>query len=241
MAIEHDAAGCGARCVKIVAAVLILLHRERIRARLVERHLTEGEHGPFASLRTACHGFVGTLRDDDAASFDGILRGVIRRAQLEAERLAFRHIAAGQYLGAVNRRIALKLGGLGLVRVIETEHGAGDRLCAIVLVVLGAQFKRATNVRDGHLRGPHRLVVHHASRVEGLVLRNISHGTPRIADLDNLDDLVLECGVARFGIEVLVLERRLRERDAATCFDRGQRAIPHLAVPLVIDAHRVFV
>ena len=28
MAIEHDAAGCGARCIKILAAVLILLHRE---------------------------------------------------------------------------------------------------------------------------------------------------------------------------------------------------------------------
>ena len=238
--IEHDAAGCGAHFIKIVAAVLILLHRERIRAGLLERHLTEGERSLSTRLRTAHHGFFGTLRDDDAAIVNGLLRGIIRRAQLEAERLAFRHITAGQHLGTVNRRIALELGGLGFVRVLEAEHGAGNRLFAIVLVVLGAQFKRATNVRDGHLRGPHRLVVHHAGRVEGLVRQDISHGTPRIADLDHLDDLVVEGGVERFGIEIPERERRLRERDAAACLDRGQGAIPHLAAPLVIDAHRAF-
>ena len=238
--IEHDAAGCGAHFIKIVAAVLILLHRERIRAGLLERHLTEGERSLSTRLRTAHHGFFGTLRDDDAAIVNGLLRGVIRRAQLEAERLAFRHITAGQHLGTVNRRIALELGGLGFVRVLEAEHGAGNRLFAIVLVVHGAQFKRATNVRDGHLRGPHRLVVHHAGRVEGLVRQDISHGTPRIADLDHLDDLVVEGGVERFGIEIPERERRLRERDAAACLDRGQGAIPHLAAPLAIDAHRAF-
>ena len=167
--IEHDAAGCGAHFIKIVAAVLILLHRERIRAGLLERHLTEGERGLIARLRALHHSFGGTLWGDDVAGVDGFLRSLIGRAQLEAERLAFRHIAAGQHLGAVNRRIALELGGLGFVRVIEAEHSAGNRLFAIVLVVLGAQFKFAANVRDGHLRGPHRLVVHHAGRVEGLV------------------------------------------------------------------------
>ena len=140
----------------------------------------------------------------------------------------------------MNGRIALELSGIGFVRVMETEHGAGNRLFAIVLVVLGAQFKRATNVRDGHLRGPHRLVVHHAGRVEGLVRQDISHGTPRIADLNHLDDSILEGGVERFGIEIPERERRLRERDAAACLDRGQGAIPHLAAPLVIDAHRAF-
>ena len=35
--IEHDATGCGARCVKSLAAVFVLLHRERIRTRLAER------------------------------------------------------------------------------------------------------------------------------------------------------------------------------------------------------------
>ena len=238
--IEHDAASCGARLIKILTAVLVLLHRERIRAGLVERHLAKGERGVNARLRTAHHGFVGALRDDDVAGFDGLLRSAIRCAQLEAERLVLRHIAAGQHLGAVNRRITLKLGGIGFVRVIEAEHGAGDRLFAIVLVVLGAQFKSAANVRDGHLRGPHRQVVLHTCRIESLVRQDISHGTPRIADLDHLDDLVLEGGVARFGIEVLILERCLRERDAAACLDRGQGTIPHLTAPLVIDTRHAF-
>ena len=240
MAIEHDAAGYDARCIKIVAAVLILLHRERIRAGLAERHLAEGEPSLIARLRAAHHGFVGALRDDDVAGFDGLLRGIIRRAQLEAERLAFRHIAASQHLGAVNRRIALELSGIGLVRVIEAEHGAGNRLFAIVFVVLGAQFKLAANIRDGHLRGPNRRVIHHAGRVEGLVLQDISHGTPRIADLDRLDDLVLEGRLVLPGRNIVKRERCLRERDAAACLDRGQSAIPHLAAPLMIDARHAF-
>ena len=238
--IEHDAAGCGAHFIKIVAAVLILLHRERIRAGLLERHLTEGERSLSTRLRTAHHDFVGALRDDDVAGDLGILRSVIGCAQLEAERLAFRHIAAGQHLGAVNRRIALELGGLGVVRVIEAEHSAGNRLFAIVLVVLGAQFKFAANVRDGHLRGPHRLVVHHAGRVEGLVRQDVSHGTPCIVDLDHLDDLVFEGSLGRSGRNIVKRERCLRERDAAACLDRGQGAIPHLAAPLMINARHAF-
>ena len=240
MTIEHDAAGCGARFIKILAAVLTLLHRERIRAGLVERHLAKGERGLLTRLRALHHSFGSTLRDNDSAGVYGVLRSLIGRAQLEAERLAFRHIAAGQHLGAMNRRIALELGGVGFVRVFEAEHAASNRLFAIVLVVLGAQFKRAANIRDGHLRGPHRLVVHHASRVEGLVRKDVLHGTPRIADFDHLDDLVLEGRRGLPGRNIVKRERRRRPCDAAACLDRGQGAIPHLAVPLVIDAHHAF-
>ena len=245
MAIEHDAAGCGARCIKIVAAVLILLHRERIRAGLLERHLAKGEPSLIARLRAAHLSFVGVLRNDDAAVVNCLLRSLICRAQLEAERLAFRHITAGQHLGTVNRSIALELSGLGVVRVFETEHGAGDRL--FVLVVLGVQHENRfsvlaiLNALDGHLHSPNRRVIHHAGRVESLVRQDISHGTPRIADLDHLDDLVLEGGLVLPGRNIVKRERRLRERDAAARLDCGQGAIPHLAVPLVIDAHRVFV
>ena len=228
--VEHDAAGCGAHFIKILAAVLILLHRERIRAGLLERHLTEGEPGLSARLRTAHHSFVSTLRDDDVAGDLGILRSLIRRAQLEAERLVLRHIAAGQHLGAANHRVALKLGGVGLIRVIEAEHAAGNRLFAIVLVVLDAQFEYAANILDDHLRGPHRLVVHHASRVEGLVRKNILYGTPRIANLDHLDDLVLEGGIERFRVKIFMLVLRRRPRDAAARLDRGQNAAPFAAI-----------
>ena len=229
--IKHDAAGCGAHFIKSLTAVLILLHRERIRAGLAERHLAEGEHGPFVRLRTACHGFVGTLRNDNVAGVDGLLRGVIRRAQLEAERLAFRHIAAGQHLGAVNRRIALELSGIGFVRVIETEHGTGNRFRTLVLVVLDIhQLKHAATFSDGHLHGPHRLVVHHADRVEGLVLQDVSHGTPRIADLDHLDDLVLEGGVERIRVKIFVLVLRRRPRNAAARLDCGQNTTPFAAI-----------
>ena len=140
----------------------------------------------------------------------------------------------------MNRRIALELGGLGVVRVIEAEHSAGNRLFAIVLVVLGAQFKFAANVRDGHLRGPHRLVVHHAGRVEGLVRQDVSHGTPCIVDLDHLDDLVFEGSLGRSGRNIVKRERCLRERDATAYLDRGQGAIPHLAAPLMINARHAF-
>ena len=230
LTIEHDAAGCGTRCVKIVAAVLALLHRERIRARLAERHLAEGEVGRNVRLRALHHSFGGTLRDDDAAIGNGLLRSLIGRTQLEAECLALRHIAAGQHLGAMNRRIALELSRLRLIRVIKAEHSAGNRLFAIVLVVLGTQFECAANVRDGHLRGPHRLVVFHAGRIEGRARKDVFHGTPRIADLDHLDDLVLEGGIVRFRVKIFVLVLRRRPRDAAARLDRGQNAAPFAAI-----------
>ena len=228
--IEHDAAGCGAHFIKSLTAVLVLLHHERIRAGLAERHLAEGEPSLIARLRAAHLSFVGVLRNDDAAVVNCLLRSLICHAQLETERLVFRHIAAGQHLGAVNRRIALELGGLGFVRVLEAEHGAGNRLFAIVLVVVGAQFKLAANIRDGHLRGPHRPVIHHASRVEGLVIQDISHGTPRIADLDHLDDLVIEGRLVLSGRNIVKRERRLRERDAAARLDCSQNAAPFAAI-----------
>ena len=122
MAIEHDAAGCVARFIKLLAAVLILLHRKRIRAGLAERQALEGEHSPFGRLRAAAHhGFIGALRDVDTAVVNSLLRGVIRRAQLEAERLAFRHIAAGQHLGAANGRRAVKHRRVRVVRILERE------------------------------------------------------------------------------------------------------------------------
>ena len=228
MTIEHDAAGCGTRRVKGVATVLGLLHRERIRAGLAERHLAKGERGLLARLRTAYRGFVSTLQDDDVAGVDGLLRGHIGRAQLEAELLALCHIAAVQHLGAANHRVALKLGGIGFVRVIETEHAAGNRL--FVLVILGTQFKYAANILDGYLRSPHRLVVRHASRVEGPVRKDVLHGTPRIANLDHLDDLVLEGGIERFRVKIFMLVLRRRPRDAAARLDRGQNAAPFAAI-----------
>ena len=228
--IEHDATGCGARCVKILAAVFVLLHRERIRTRLAERQSLEGEDSRNTRLRTAHLSFVGTLRDDDVAGVNGLLRSLIGRTQLETEHLAFRHIAAGQHLGAMNRRIALELSRLRLIRVIKAEHSAGNRLFAIVLVVLGTQFECAANVRDGHLRDPHRLVVFHAGRIEGRARKDVFHGTPRIADLDHLDDLVLEGGIVRFRVKIFVLVLRRRPRDAAARLDRGQNAAPFAAI-----------
>ena len=228
--VEHDAAGCGAHFIKILAAVLVFLHRERIRAGLVERHLAEGERGRLARLRALHHSFGSTLRDDDVAGVDGVLRSLVGRAQLEAERLAFRHITAGQHLGTGNRRVALKLSGGGVIRVAEAEHAAGNRLFAIVLVVLGAQFKRAGNILDGHLRGPYRLVVFHASRIEGLVRKDVLHGAPRIANLDHLDDLVFEGRLVLPGRNIVKRERRRRPRDAAARLDRGQNAAPLAAI-----------
>ena len=229
--IEHDAASCGARLIKILTAVLVLLHRERIRAWLVERHLAKGERGLIARLRALHHSFGGTLWGDDVAGVDGFLRSLIGRAQLEAERLAFRHIAAGQHFGTGNRRD----GGLGLIRVAEAEHAASNRIRALVLVVLGAQFKYAANILDGHLRGPHRLVVPHARQAGTTGLR-VVHGNPRIANLDHFDDLVLEGGIERFRVNIFMLVLRRRPRDAAARLDRGQNAAPFAA----IDARHSF-
>ena len=119
--IEHDAASCGARRVKGVATVLGLLHRERIRAGLAERHLAKGELGLIFRLRAAHRGFVSTLRDDNVAIVNGLLRDIIGRAQLEAERLVLRHIAAGQHLGAANGRRAVKHRRVRVVRILERE------------------------------------------------------------------------------------------------------------------------
>ena len=92
------------------------------------------------------------------------------------------------------------------------------------------QLKLAATFSDGHLRGPHRPVIHHASRVEGLVIQDISHGTPRIADLDHLDDLIIEGRLVLSGRNIVKRERRLRERDAAARLDRGQNAAPFAAI-----------
>ena len=212
MGVERDVARLCSFGIQRLAAVSVLDHLERIRARFVKRQLTEVE-----TLRPAIRqaAYRCLLRKIGA---ERVGRGLVSRHQAEPEALSFGHRTTLELLCARNRGHS----GFGAVAVFECERlrvaqnsfriGRGT-----LLRVRNAQLDMGIGSlahafnRDSRL--PHCRVIRHARQT--LASGQVFHIDPRIAVLHHFNNFV-DIRLTFRVTQVAQVECRLRERDAST-------------------------
>ena len=212
MGIKRDMARLRSFGIQRLAAVSVLDHFERVRARFVKQQFIEVESLRIAIRQTAYRCLLRKI------GVERVGRGFVSRHQAEPKALSFGHRTTLEHLCARNRGHS----GFGAVAVFECERlrvaqnsfriGRGT-----LLRVRNAQLDMGIITHDLALhhngRLPHCGVIRHAGQT--LASSQVFRIDPRIAGLHHFSNFV-DIRLALRATQIAQAECRLGERDAST-------------------------